>query len=312
MSRQQQPFCGGLCSTPSKLWIYSTIILLCYGFLKEFKPSEAFITPYLEEGKNLTKHEVNDYIYPIWTYSYLVSALFVFLFTDLMRYNPVIIIEVLSYLTTRVLLIWGTSVFAQQMMQVAYGIATATEVGYFSYIYSAVPTEYYEKITGPVRAAVLFGRSISAFTGQILYTNNVVDFYGLNYISLVCVCISGVFACLLPWYFKNPCKRKRTQLYVNFFTESEEATPSNNSCFLVNTWINRWKDFRRFYTNPSLLKWSLWWAFGMCGMLQVGNYVQSLWKDINKENNDLSKCEVTLYYDDIILDSIFRSHRATL
>ena len=32
-------------------------------------------------------------MYPIWTYSYLVLLFVVFLFTDLLRYKPVIIIE---------------------------------------------------------------------------------------------------------------------------------------------------------------------------------------------------------------------------
>ena len=286
---RQQPFCGGLCPSPPRLWLYSTICLLLYGFFKEFKPSEAFLTPYLrgsDDGKNFSSHQVNDLIYPVWTYSYLISAIFVFLLTDLIRYNPIIIIETLSYIATRVLLIWGTSVFSQQMMQVAYGIATATEVGYFSYIYLAVPFEYYEKITGPVRAAVLFGRSFGAFAGQIAYSNNLLDYYGLNYFSFASVCLAAVFAVFLPWYFKIPCKNPPRNLYVNFATDLEEVAPPEMPPSILKGWLYKWKDFRKFYTKPTLLRWSLWWAFGMCGMLQVGNYVQSLWKHINEENGD--------------------------
>ena len=284
---RQQPFCGDLCSTPRHLWLYATACLLLYGFFKEFKPSEAFLTPYLRnatDGKNLTSHEVNDLIYPVWTYSYLVTAIFVFLFTDLIRYNPIIIIETLSYLATRILLIWGTSVFSQQMMQVAYGIATATEVGYYSYIYTAVPFAYYEKITGPVRAAVFFGRSFGAFAGQIAYSNGLLDYYGLNYFSLTSVCLSGLFAIGLPWYFKCPCQRPWDRVYINFSEDRE--TPTEALPSLLQRLKNKWNDFKKFYTKPSLIKWSLWWAFGMCGTFQVGNYVQSLWKQINMENDD--------------------------
>lgn len=39
-------------------WYYATIVLCCYGFFKEFKPSEPFLTPYLEDYKNFTKSQV--------------------------------------------------------------------------------------------------------------------------------------------------------------------------------------------------------------------------------------------------------------
>ena len=39
------------------------------------------------------------------------------------------------------------------------------------------------------------------------------------------------------------------------------------------------------YTNPYVLKWSLWVAFATCGYFQVGNYIQALWKYIETEDN---------------------------
>lgn len=42
----------------TKHWLYATTILCCYGFFKEFKPSEPFLTPYLVDVKNFTKDEV--------------------------------------------------------------------------------------------------------------------------------------------------------------------------------------------------------------------------------------------------------------
>ena len=43
----------------TKNWIFATVMLCCYGFFKEFKPSEPFLTPYLTSNiKNFTKHEV--------------------------------------------------------------------------------------------------------------------------------------------------------------------------------------------------------------------------------------------------------------
>lgn len=50
----------------SKRWLYATIILCCYGFFKEFKPSEPFLTPYLVDFKNFTKDQVScpSHTYP--------------------------------------------------------------------------------------------------------------------------------------------------------------------------------------------------------------------------------------------------------
>lgn len=40
-------------------WIFATVMLCCYGFFKEFKPSEPFLTPYLTSDiKNFTKDQV--------------------------------------------------------------------------------------------------------------------------------------------------------------------------------------------------------------------------------------------------------------
>ena len=44
----------------TRCWLYATIILCLYGFFKEFKPSEPFLTPYLVDFKNFTKNEVCD------------------------------------------------------------------------------------------------------------------------------------------------------------------------------------------------------------------------------------------------------------
>ncbi len=139
-------------------WKITTSLICSYGFFKEMKPSEAFMTPYLNSTyKHLTLEEINSQIYPVWTYAYLVTLFFVFLVTDKLRYKPLIILEGLAYLTTRVLLIWGSGVLAMQFMEIAYGVATGTEVAYYSYIYALVPTEHYLKVTGFLRSAVLLG-----------------------------------------------------------------------------------------------------------------------------------------------------------
>ena len=275
---KQQPFCGGLVRTHRYFWVYALIIQLCYGFFKEFKPAEAYIAAFITnatDGKNISIEVLNNRINPFWTYSYLASSFLVFLLTDILRYNPVIILECSAYLSTRVLALWGTSVFAMQMMQVSYGIATAAEVGYFSYVYAVVPLHLYERLTGPVRAARMLGRSLSCFIGQLLFSNFILDYTGMCYYSLVSVCIAMGFALLLPWYFSSPCSEDRyiTDLYV----------PKSCSQRLKQTAKHQLHDFIKFYSHPSLLKWSVWWATAMCGLFQVTNYAQSLWEVVAQD-----------------------------
>lgn len=71
----------------------------------------------------------------MWTYSYLAVLVPVFLVTDLLRYKPVVVFQSVSLFITTAMLLWMRSVPAMQAMQFVYGVVTASEVAYFSYIY---------------------------------------------------------------------------------------------------------------------------------------------------------------------------------
>lgn len=261
-------------------WIYFTVILCCYAFFKEFKPSEAFLTPYLVDSKNFTNDEVNSEIYPYWPYSYLVASLFIFLFTDFLRYKPVILLEAFSYLATRFLLIWGTSVFSMQWMQVAYGVASASEVAFFAYIYLAIPDVRFKIVTSLLRAIRLLGQSGSSAIAQVVTSTGAFSLLQLNYISFVSVMIACVFALLIPNPISFPCEPTWARGVISIVQAPQKrARRSSLKGFIICAL----KDFSKFYSNPMLLKWSVWWAFSMCGVLQVGNYVQSLWKKIAED-----------------------------
>ena len=98
-------------------WASTCLILCIFGFLKDFKPSEPFLTQYLITPKwvNITLDEAYQDVYPVWTYSYLAVLIFVFLLTDYVKYKPMIIFEGLAFIATWVLLVFATGV---QWMQV--------------------------------------------------------------------------------------------------------------------------------------------------------------------------------------------------
>jgi thiamine transporter 2/3 len=98
-------------------WKLTTLLLCSYGFFKELRPSEPFLTEYLTGPKwhNITAEDVYQQVYPVWTYSYLVLLFFVFLVTDALRYKPVIVVEGIAYVATWSLLLWARGVFAMQV-----------------------------------------------------------------------------------------------------------------------------------------------------------------------------------------------------
>ena len=119
----------------------TALLLLCaYGLFKEIRPSEPFLTEYLTDPrwKGLDKNAVYSKVYPVWPYAYFALLFPVFLLTDYLRYKPIINFEGLSYIVTWALLLWGNGIGQMQLMQFTYGIATSTEVAYYSYIYSQV------------------------------------------------------------------------------------------------------------------------------------------------------------------------------
>ncbi|ELU00256.1 hypothetical protein CAPTEDRAFT_184223 [Capitella teleta] len=294
----------------SRRWIFSTVTLCLFGFFKEVRPSENFLTEYLiGPHQNLTLHEVNSAVYPVWTYSYLAFLVPVFLLTDLLKYKPVIILEGLAYICTWSLLLWAKGLLAMQMMQLAYGIATATEIAYYSYIYSVVDEEHFQVVTSLTRGCALVGRFVSGALGQLLISYRVLDFYSLNYVSMGCVSAALVLSILLPSSSReSPAEFNESGTSEPYITAAPIHTMEHRSTVLpaaesfddnINQCIERptpiatssptiprsrfvriWADLRECYSNRGLFKWSVWWAIATCGNFQVGNYIQNLWEEI--------------------------------
>ena len=88
-------------------------------------------------------------------------------------------------------------------MQFTYGIATSTEVAYYTYIYAKVPKTHYQKVTSFTRVAILLGRFVSGASSQLLVSGSIIglpslDYRQLNYISLGSVSLATIVSFLLP------------------------------------------------------------------------------------------------------------------
>ncbi|KAM9000586.1 thiamine transporter 1 isoform 1-T1 [Sarcophilus harrisii] len=184
---------------PRECWCVPTALLCAYGFFASLRPSEPFLTPYLlGSDKNLTEREVFNEIYPVWTYSYLVLLFPVFLATDYLRYKPVILLQGFSLIVTWFMLLYAQGLLAIQFLEFFYGIATATEIAYYSYIYSVVDLDMYQKVTSYCRSATLVGFTVGSILGQILVSVAGWSLFSLNVISLTCVSVAFALAWFLP------------------------------------------------------------------------------------------------------------------
>ncbi|KAL4648506.1 thiamine transporter 2-like [Arapaima gigas] len=180
-------------------WGYPTALLCIYGFFSTVKPLEPFLIPYLTgPDKNFTTEQVNNQIFPVWTYSYLVVLIPVFLVTDYLRYKPVIIFQGVNLWVTSGLLLWAQGVTTMQIMQFFYSMVTACDVAYFSYIYSVVDLQHYQKVTAYCRSIQLVGYTVGSVLGQLMVSFNLMSYQEILILNLVLISIALLTSCFLP------------------------------------------------------------------------------------------------------------------
>ncbi|XP_012278659.1 thiamine transporter 2-like [Orussus abietinus] len=312
-------------------WKGISLILCTFGFFKEFRPSEPFITDYLTGSwKNFTRSEVNQEIFPVSTYAYFAMLILVFLITDFLRYKPVIVLCGLSGTATYCLIILSKTVLEMQIVEVLYGFFLSSEVAYYTYVYAKVDKKHYQEVTGHTRAAFLLGRCAAGLVAQLTTSFNLLDYHHLNFITLSALIFASFWAFFLPSvkesiYFHRPVGNRNdsTTFSINDSCESSvtQSPISESSLYLQNNTNNQkrssftlklrrayfllWKDFLKAYSNVHVVKWSLWWAFATCGYLQVINYIQLLWQEIVQKDQNIFNGGVEAAYTIIGAITVF-------
>ncbi|XP_036767266.2 thiamine transporter 2-like [Manis pentadactyla] len=151
-------------------------------------------------------------IFPVWTYSYLVLLLPVFILTDYIRYKPVIVLQGISFIVTWLLLLFGQGVKAMQAVEFFYGMVSATEVAYYAYIYSVVSPEHYQRVSGCCRSVTLVAYTAASVLAQLLVSLANLSYFYLNVITLASVSVAFLvsLSLLMPkksmFFHANPSK----------------------------------------------------------------------------------------------------------
>ncbi|KAG7265973.1 LOW QUALITY PROTEIN: hypothetical protein CRUP_022678 [Coryphaenoides rupestris] len=286
-----------LAKLESSGWVYPTAMLSVYGFFANCRVAEPFLTPYLiGPHKNISAEVVTNYLFPIWTYSYLAILFPVFLLTDLLRYKPIIVVQALFLVTNYLLLCFAPGLPAMAFLQVNYAVVTSTEVAYFSYIYSVIPAERYQRATGYLRAAMLSGYTFGATLGQLLVSLAGVDYFHINTITLGIVSVALLVSVWLPMpqrgmFFQRGEGPGAAKVEVEVEVEGAAADQtvvrttsrgdagcSGGSCGrddVIYAGRQLWRSFRE-----QVVCWSLWWALATAGYNMVFNYVQLMWDHV--------------------------------
>ncbi|CAI2355072.1 unnamed protein product [Caenorhabditis sp. 36 PRJEB53466] len=277
-------------------WRTTTAVLCLYGAVKEFRPATPFLTPFLASPeKNLTLDELYSQVYPYWTYSYMFALIPMFILTDILRYKPIVMIEAIGLVATWTLLVFGKGVWQMQMMQVSFGVASAAEIAYYSYIYSIVDRKHYKRATSYIRASALFGKLLAFGLGQTLISTHSSDYLTLNQISLGAVSLVTLIAFFLPRVKSEKGKVSTTALEQQQRQRQQEQQNDElieggvEEVGYAREYLKKTlEELKVCSKNHELLKWSLWWALASCGVYQVQNYTQSLWKQMQTDADDVA------------------------
>eukprot|EP00058_Branchiostoma_floridae_P027461 XP_002612952.1 hypothetical protein BRAFLDRAFT_58190 [Branchiostoma floridae] len=258
-----------------------------YGFFKDMRPAVPFLTPFLRSDlKNYTAEEVDNEIYPLLSYSWMGFLLLVLLISDFVRYKPVLVVGGASYVATSVLWLWGERLEVMQIAQVVYGLATATETVYFSYIYVIVEEDQYKKATGYVRSTTLFGQFLASSISQLVITFDKNDYLLLNYITLGSVSLSFLISIFLPLSKKSLMSQRPLVEHDTTESQTEPCRGYDEPRPFTSRFKQFFQDLKTCYSDRKLIVWSLWWALATCGNnLEVTN-VQNLWYAIEPASSN--------------------------
>ncbi|XP_051252856.1 solute carrier family 19 member 3b [Dicentrarchus labrax] len=287
----------------SSAWAYPTAVLCLYGFFANCRMAEPFLIPYLiGPHKNISGDVVTNYLFPIWTYSYLAFLFPVFLLTDFLRHKPLIMVQGLFLVTNYILLCFAPGLPSMIFLQVNYAVVTSTEVAYLSYIYSVIPIENYQRATGYLRSAMLAGYTFGASLGQILISLAGVDYFYINAITLGIVSMSFLVSFWLPMPQRSLFFKGKKAAAVGL--ESQQGGPEEPVMDMDEVGLGKdkmehngsagwcsgenvataghllWQSFKESYSSRHLIYWSLWWALATAGYVQIFNYIQLMWDHI--------------------------------
>lgn len=187
-----------------------------------------------------------------------------------------IIFEAFALLATYLLLTLAPAKSLDWMivMEVFYGLSSASSVAYYSYFYKVFKKEEYQSTTSLIRASILISHLISAGFGQLIVSFTEVPIIYLWYITI------GFLALATFTSFLFPSDEE--------FKASKELTENNssNSKNAFKLALFEFKDAAvKSFCNWETVMWALLWATLWSTLMGVQGFAPNLWyeSDSNKK-----------------------------
>ncbi|XP_050539102.1 folate transporter 1-like isoform X2 [Daktulosphaira vitifoliae] len=217
----------------------------------------------------------------------MVSMVFVTLMIDLLRYKAVIVIQAICGACVYAILSICTSFTSIVVVEILYGIFTAAEVGYSTYIYSVVEVKYYQKVTSYMRAALLMGHFFSSIMAQVSISIKLFNVYQLNFFTFASL-TAGTFWTIILLPSKRKLSKHETEMIpMNVDEETLKEVifyPKDNDDCDKKTSLMYFKSMINEYKSIPVLKWSFWMIAATCCFNQVLSYIQSFWESLSHNN----------------------------
>ena len=245
------------------------ILPLCIcAFLKAMKPAEPFTYRYFHTIKGLSEHQINDEVYPIWTYSYMFFLVVVGLATEAVGYRLMIKLGILAQLAMISLSVYCESLPGLQLADVFFGLDTALQGILFAYAYRIVPKEYFQQANSFVNSAALVAAFLAGILGQVLYSSFDVPIATLFTVSFVFTCTALVASFFLPEELAGA---------------KEESDDKTIPSVTRDCWGFVWAHICPIVRSPILLFWCIWYALMNAGLSSNESYITTLFFVIDEE-----------------------------
>ena len=218
---------------PRRPWLDRTTAHVCAcAFLLQCKPSEPHLVPYLMDVKGFSSTQVEADILPVSVYASLVFFLLAGPAASATSTKTVLVAGGACKLLTRVLLLWGRTLGAMRLMQVAFAAGAASDLMLYAYLAESVPRDAHldgfrdvpasipreratdvpsaslapdapptgsqvRFATGAASAAAMLGYMLAAELGQIAFERGA-SYESLFVASLIAVALGFVGVATLP------------------------------------------------------------------------------------------------------------------
>lgn len=204
-------------------------------------------------------------------------------------------------------------------------ISSSTDIAYLTYLYANVDRQHYRQVTSYTHSAMHTGKFLAGLCGQLLLSYQVMGLDKINYLSLFGVTMFFLTALFLPTVKRSIYFHPRANSTISAIfgfnttacatsastTDTSDAAAASAAAAAAAAAVKKrsnsihqrvanypfrkrlkrardafWRDFKIAYCNRYVLRWSIWWSIAFAVYLQIGIYVESLWKAIEDETHE--------------------------